>query len=203
MVAQHAVDPTLPGLSDVIESLRKATFGAAAATPYEQEIRRATCARAGRTADLARRRRADAAGARRWRRARSTRIQIRQHLGPAPAPATDAMAPTPDGRRHQAVPRAVDRAGRRSPSTFDAPSGRADRRRPRHGLARAPVGWCGLGARGDNAGDTLMEAWFHLQKSASSTDGRSSSSTPPSSSIPARKSVLSGPTGPARPRSSA
>ena len=42
MVAQHAVDPTLPGLSDVIESLRKATFGAAAATPYEQEIRRAT-----------------------------------------------------------------------------------------------------------------------------------------------------------------
>ena len=42
MVAQHAVDPTLPGLADVIESLRKATFGAAAATPYEQEIRRAT-----------------------------------------------------------------------------------------------------------------------------------------------------------------
>ena len=42
MVAQHALDPTLPGLSDVIESLRKATFDAAAATPYEQEIRRAT-----------------------------------------------------------------------------------------------------------------------------------------------------------------
>jgi hypothetical protein len=42
IVAQHAVDPTLPGLSDVIDLLRKATFGAAAATPYESEIRRAT-----------------------------------------------------------------------------------------------------------------------------------------------------------------
>ena len=29
MVAQHAVDPTLPGLEDVIESLRKATFARA------------------------------------------------------------------------------------------------------------------------------------------------------------------------------
>ena len=41
MVAQHAVDPTLPGLADVIETLRKATFEAAAANPYQQEIRRA------------------------------------------------------------------------------------------------------------------------------------------------------------------
>jgi len=42
MVAQHALDPALPGLQDAIETLRKATFKAAAATPYEQEIRRAT-----------------------------------------------------------------------------------------------------------------------------------------------------------------
>jgi hypothetical protein len=42
MVAQHAIDPTLPGLEDVIESLRKATFNAGATTPYEHEIRRAT-----------------------------------------------------------------------------------------------------------------------------------------------------------------
>jgi len=41
MVAQHAVDPSLPGLGDVLDQLRKATFGAAAATPNEQEIRRA------------------------------------------------------------------------------------------------------------------------------------------------------------------
>jgi hypothetical protein len=41
MVAQHAIDPSLPGLSDVIETLRKATFDAQASTPYEEEIRRA------------------------------------------------------------------------------------------------------------------------------------------------------------------
>ena len=41
MVAQHAEDPALPGLREVIERLEKATFGAAAATPYEQEVRRA------------------------------------------------------------------------------------------------------------------------------------------------------------------
>jgi hypothetical protein len=42
MVAQHAVDPSLPGLTEVIDALRAATFRAAAATPYEEEIRRAT-----------------------------------------------------------------------------------------------------------------------------------------------------------------
>ncbi|HTK29272.1 MAG TPA: zinc-dependent metalloprotease [Vicinamibacterales bacterium] len=41
LVAQHAVDPSLPGLEDVIDRLNKATFGAAAATPYEAEVRRA------------------------------------------------------------------------------------------------------------------------------------------------------------------
>jgi hypothetical protein len=42
MVAQSAIDPSLPGLNTVIDALRRATFGAEAATPYEQEIRRAT-----------------------------------------------------------------------------------------------------------------------------------------------------------------
>ena len=42
MVAQHAMDPALPGLDDVIASLRTATFRAPAATSYELEIRRAT-----------------------------------------------------------------------------------------------------------------------------------------------------------------
>ncbi len=41
MVAQHAVDPTLPGLEEVIDRLTKATFDAPAANPYEMEIRRA------------------------------------------------------------------------------------------------------------------------------------------------------------------
>src|SRR5919202_4221340 len=41
MVAQHAVDPTLPGLEDVIDRLTKATFDAPVGTAYEQEVRRA------------------------------------------------------------------------------------------------------------------------------------------------------------------
>ncbi len=41
MVAQHAVDPALPGLEEVIDRLMKATFDATAGTPYEAEIRRA------------------------------------------------------------------------------------------------------------------------------------------------------------------
>jgi hypothetical protein len=41
MVAQHAVDPALPGLEEVIDRLTKATFDAPAASPYEAEIRRA------------------------------------------------------------------------------------------------------------------------------------------------------------------
>jgi hypothetical protein len=41
MVAQHAVDPSLPGLEEVIDRLTKATFDALAASPYEAEVRRA------------------------------------------------------------------------------------------------------------------------------------------------------------------
>jgi hypothetical protein len=41
MVAQHALDPSLPGLEEVLDRLTKATFDAPAATPYEAEIRRA------------------------------------------------------------------------------------------------------------------------------------------------------------------
>jgi hypothetical protein len=42
MVAQHALDPSLPGLDDVIKALRTATSGAPASNAYEEEIRRAT-----------------------------------------------------------------------------------------------------------------------------------------------------------------
>ena len=41
MVAQAAVNPSLPGLNDVITRVIDATFGAKAATPYEAEIKRA------------------------------------------------------------------------------------------------------------------------------------------------------------------
>jgi hypothetical protein len=42
MVAQHAVDPSLPGLADVIDRLHTATVKASAANPYALEIRRPT-----------------------------------------------------------------------------------------------------------------------------------------------------------------
>jgi hypothetical protein len=41
IVAQHAVDPTLPGLEEVIDRLTKSTFDAVTASPYEAEVRRA------------------------------------------------------------------------------------------------------------------------------------------------------------------
>jgi hypothetical protein len=41
MVAQHALDASLPGLDEVIDRLVRATFDAPAATTYEAEIRRA------------------------------------------------------------------------------------------------------------------------------------------------------------------
>jgi hypothetical protein len=41
IVAQHAVEPNLPGLEEVIDRLVKAAFDAAITTPYEAEVRRA------------------------------------------------------------------------------------------------------------------------------------------------------------------
>jgi hypothetical protein len=41
MVAQHAVDPALPGLEEVIDRFTKAIFDAPVANPYEAEVRRA------------------------------------------------------------------------------------------------------------------------------------------------------------------
>ena len=41
MVAQHAVDPSLPGLEEVIDRLTKAIFDAPVANSYESEVRRA------------------------------------------------------------------------------------------------------------------------------------------------------------------
>jgi len=42
LVQQNALDPSLPGLGEVIDRLYEATFGAQAADAYEAEIRRAT-----------------------------------------------------------------------------------------------------------------------------------------------------------------
>jgi hypothetical protein len=42
MIAQNAIDPTLPGLGDVIDRLAKATLGAVTANAYEAAVRRAS-----------------------------------------------------------------------------------------------------------------------------------------------------------------
>jgi hypothetical protein len=42
VVEQHAIDPNLPGLEEIIDRLTKATFEATAASPYEEEILRAS-----------------------------------------------------------------------------------------------------------------------------------------------------------------
>jgi hypothetical protein len=41
MVAQHAIDPSMPGLEDVIGRVVTTVFDQRAATPYEAEIKRA------------------------------------------------------------------------------------------------------------------------------------------------------------------
>src|SRR5688500_7397109 len=41
LVEQKALDPTLPGLEDVIDALFAGSFGATARTPYEAEVKRA------------------------------------------------------------------------------------------------------------------------------------------------------------------
>ncbi|HUF29357.1 MAG TPA: zinc-dependent metalloprotease [Gemmatimonadaceae bacterium] len=41
MVEQHALEPSLPSFGEVLDSLSSATFGSAARTPYEAEVRRA------------------------------------------------------------------------------------------------------------------------------------------------------------------
>jgi hypothetical protein len=41
LVQQHALQPALPGLGEVLDSLSGAAFGGAARTPYESEVRRA------------------------------------------------------------------------------------------------------------------------------------------------------------------
>jgi hypothetical protein len=41
MIAQHAVDPSLPGLEEILDRFTRATFDATTATAYEAEVRRA------------------------------------------------------------------------------------------------------------------------------------------------------------------
>jgi hypothetical protein len=137
MVAQHAVDPTLPGLIDVAALLRKATFGATATTPYEQEIRRTTSrALVERLMWLAGgapmpQVRAIASG---------TLASIQQSPGSVfgPTPSTeDRMAAT---LMAEDIKRFMDRPMEpiRTPTTFDAPPGAPIGEEPLDWLASPP-----------------------------------------------------------------
>ncbi len=64
MVAQHAVDPALPGLEEVIDRLTKATFDAAAAIAVRSGGAARGGARAGGSGDVAGDGRAERPGAR-------------------------------------------------------------------------------------------------------------------------------------------
>jgi len=131
MVAQHALDPSLPGLGDVIDRLVRATVKASVATPYEQEIRRAT--------------------------ARALVERLMWLGGGAPMPEVRAEASTALARlQTDGLPTAADEAANRlmaadikrflerpmepvrTPTTFDAPPGAPIGDYPLDWLAPAP-----------------------------------------------------------------
>ena len=135
MVAQHAVDPTLPGLEEVIDRLTKATFDAPTASPYEAEVRRAAervlvdrvtwlamAAPNGQVRAIASLKLQRLAA-----RLRSRRRQDRGRRGAARAAR----------RRHQALPRAPERRPGEDHPARPGAAGRADRRSG-PGLARPP-----------------------------------------------------------------
>jgi hypothetical protein len=141
MVAQHAVDPTLPGLEDVISALRNATFRATVANPYEEEIRRAT-ARV-----LVERLMALAGGAPMPQvRAIASRALQTIQTGAFAAPAT-AGPPTGDGAATSLMAADIKRFLERPlapvtmPSLPDAPPGAPIGGDPGMDWL-APVGWC-------------------------------------------------------------
>ena len=114
MVAQHAVDPALPGLDDVIDRLVATVFDATPATPYEAEIKRAmervvidrVMTRADRADDAgARDRDADAAAAADALHARRGDRATAGRAGASPAHRRRHQALLRSGRGHDAARR--------------------------------------------------------------------------------------------------
>ena len=169
------------GSSDVIDALPRRPSRRRRRIPTKQEIRRAT-ARA-----LVERLMWLAGGAPMPQVRAEASAALARFMGDGLPAGTRRGREQADRRRHQALPRAADRPDPH-PRELRRAAGRADWRRAARLAGVAIV-------------DNQVSGFIH-QESASSTAGRSSSSTRPSSSIRARRSVLSGPTGPARPRSS-
>ena len=133
MVAQHAIDPALPGLADVVDTLRKATFGASGSTKYEQEIRRATSrALVERLIWLA-----GGAPMPQVRAIASAALADIEHIIPTPTAADDSAA---QGLLRADIKRFRERPMEpiRTPTTFDAPPGAPIGDEPMDWLASPP-----------------------------------------------------------------
>ena len=136
MVAQHAVDPALPSLGEVIDRFVKATFDATTATPVRGRGAARRRARAGGPAAVA-----GAIG--RQRPGAGHRVVQARAAGGAAARASGRgrrgrpRQPVAAGRRHQAVPRTVAGRGRKDDARGRRAPGCADWRRA-EGVAGAP-----------------------------------------------------------------
>ena len=134
MVAQHAVDPALPGLEEVIDRLTKATFDAPAASPYEAEVRRAEeRVLVDRVMWLATG--APNAQVRAIAALKLGKLAARLRGGAAAGRSRTGAAHAAGGG-HQALPGA-SRGHHAGHAGAGCAAGSADRRRPRNGLAGA------------------------------------------------------------------
>ena len=120
MVAQNAIDQSLPGLGEVIDRLIRATFDQPTSGTYEAEVRRAEeRVLVDRVMWLAQS--APNAQVRAIAALKLDRIRARTATSGAAATrfgGVGARASQPDGRRHQALPRA---AGRRRWAAASSP----------------------------------------------------------------------------------
>ena len=133
MVAQHAVNPALPGLEDVIDRLTAATFDAPTATPYEAAVRRAEeRVLVDRVMWLA------AASPNGQVRAiaslKLSKLAARLKVGGGEDGSGHGAAPAA-GRRHQALPRAAARSHEADSVPGARRAARRADRRARDGLA--------------------------------------------------------------------
>ena len=136
IVEQHALDPSLPGLEEILDRIFTATFAARPANPYEAEVKRAVervvveeLMTLGATAEMPQ-----------VRAVATARLQQRQSELGRPGTTEDGAHFTLLSGGHQAFPGAPDGSSGPPPASGGS-AGRPDRR-SRHGLAaphRTPV----------------------------------------------------------------
>ena len=170
MVAQHAVDPALPGLEEVIDRLAKATFDAPTADAVRSRSAARRGARAGRSRDVAGGRRRRTARCVRSRRCKLQRLAARL-------------------RARRAKPTPTSRSTRCSPPTSSASSSaRPKRRRCCPPRRRRQARRSATGARIGCRGRPPARGTRAIRDSGSSTSRRSrlelGTALPPSPMFP-------------------